>query len=147
MIWRSEIFGASEVSRSFIKRLLSRNDGAAAVEFAIALPTLMIAVIGIIEFGQAFWAQNALHYAVEQTARCMTLKGSNCNTTEAAQNYAAAASGYNFAPSVFTPQSGVACGTGVGNQVNATYPFQFNVYIYSYNLSLTAQSCFPSITN
>lgn len=136
------------MTRAFVKRLWKCKDGAAAVEFALTLPILIVVVLGVMQFGQAFWAQNALHYAVEQTARCMTYNTSSCNSTTATKNYASTISGYVFDPSVFSPTTSADCGTGAGNgnKVDATYPVQFDVFIYRFSMSLTANSCFPSIS-
>ena len=43
--------------------------GSAAVEFAFALPVLLLMIYGMIEFGLALWTQATLEYAVEQAAR------------------------------------------------------------------------------
>ena len=51
-------------------RLACRDrSGATAVEFAIILPVLVLTIMGILEFGNLFWHQVSLRYAVEQTAR------------------------------------------------------------------------------
>jgi hypothetical protein len=109
-----------------MKHLVRKNEGAAALEFALCMPALFIAILGVIEFG-----------------RCMTF-GSSCDATTAA-----AASGYHFDSSVFTLTPGADCGTGAGkgNLVNATFPFDFKILFYSYNLTLTAKACYPNITN
>jgi len=130
---------------SLIKKIFSRNDGVAAIEFVLCFPLMVVTIICVMEFGQAFWIQNALHYAVQQTARCITFT-SNCSSVSTAQNYAASASGFNFDPSVFTVNIGVTCGSATGNLVSAVYPFQFNVYLYSYSFSLGAQACVPNPT-
>jgi Flp pilus assembly protein TadG len=123
----------------FIARLRREERGAAAVEFAMTVPILLLAMLGIIEFGRVLWAQNALHYAVEDAARCASIDTTTCNSTSATQNFAATASGTTFAPSVFTVSS-----QPCGNQVSASYPFPFLTSLVSYNLTLSAQACFPS---
>jgi hypothetical protein len=139
-------------------RLLRNHEGAALLEFALAFPILMFTILGVIEFGRVLWTQNALHYAVEQAARCRTI--GSCTTDSLAQTYAAAetTSGISFPLSAFAVHSGVACGTGVGNQVIATYTFQFLTSLIGFgnvvstggssglsqSLTLTAQACFPT---
>ncbi len=45
------------------------EDGAAAVEFAIVLPVLLLIVFGIIDFGRAFWVKNNLVAAMREGGR------------------------------------------------------------------------------
>ena len=47
------------------------SDGGSAVEFALLIPFLLVLIIGIYEFGRAYWVQNTLQFAAEQTARCV----------------------------------------------------------------------------
>lgn len=49
-----------------------RQQGAAAVEFALVIIILILIVAGIIEFGRAFWHYNALVKAARDGARYMT---------------------------------------------------------------------------
>jgi hypothetical protein len=101
----------------------------------------------VIEFGRVMWTQNALHYAVEEAARCMTFDTTDCGSTTSIQNYAAAISGLTFANAntVFTPTSGVNCGNSItGNQVTASYPFPFLTSLISFNMTLAAQACYPT---
>jgi Flp pilus assembly protein TadG len=46
-----------------------RNQGNAAVEFALTLPIFIILVIGIIEFGWYFFVQHTLQYATREGMR------------------------------------------------------------------------------
>lgn len=125
--------------KDLFTRLLRERSGAVAVEFALTVPILLVALLGIIEFGRVLWAQNALHYAVEEAARCATIDLTTCGNTSETQTYASTASGYTFATSIFT----VTVAT-CGNQVSASYPFQFLTSLVSYNLTLTAQACYPT---
>lgn len=42
-----------------------------AVEFAITLPVLLLIIFGVMEFGRAYWIQNTLQFAAEQSGRCI----------------------------------------------------------------------------
>lgn len=55
------IFGKS----SFIRH----RRGTAAVEFGFTAPMVIIALVGCIELGRAFWIRTALQFAAEETAR------------------------------------------------------------------------------
>lgn len=48
---------------------LLREDGAAAIEFALVLPLLLILVFGIIDFGRLLYTANTLTSAVREGAR------------------------------------------------------------------------------
>lgn len=50
-------------------RLFHRNDGSQLVEFAVALPLLVVFVVGIFDFGQAFNIKLKLNGAVREGAR------------------------------------------------------------------------------
>jgi Flp pilus assembly protein TadG len=113
--------------------------GATAVEFAAIAPVLLVFLLGIIELGRALWTQNALHYAVEEAARCASINAVNCGTSSQIQAFAADSSGASFSSSVFT-----ATTASCGNQVTASYPMTLNIPFLSYSFTLTAQSCYPA---
>jgi Flp pilus assembly protein TadG len=127
------------------RRLLQETRAAAAVEFAFVLPVLLLAMLGVFEFGRALWYQNALNYAVEEAARCITIDTTVCSSSSATQSYAASRAGLDFSNSVFTVTT-----AGCGNKVSASYPFQTLILPVSgssstsYSFTLTAQSCFPT---
>jgi Flp pilus assembly protein TadG len=129
----------AKTPKELFMRVLREGDGVAAIEFALTVPVLLVALLGIIEFGRVLWAQNALHYAVEEAARCATIDLTTCGNTSETQTYASTASGYGFPTGAFTVTV-AAC----GNQVSASYPFQFLTSLVSYSLTLTAQACYPT---
>jgi Flp pilus assembly protein TadG len=119
--------------------LLSDRRGATAVEFALILPPFLLLLFGVVEFGRALWTQSALHFAVEEAARCATVDATNCATTTQVQKFAVSrAAGLGLANAVFSLTT-PAC----GNQVSASYPFPFVLANMFPNVTLTAQSCFP----
>jgi Flp pilus assembly protein TadG len=120
-------------------RVLYERGGAAAVEFAMTVPILLTIMLGIFEFGRMLWAQNALHYAVEQAARCRTIDVTTCDNVGDTQTYASTVSAYTFPTSAFSVTTPTC-----GNQVSASYAFQFVVSLFGTGPTLTAQSCFPN---
>lgn len=62
-----------------IKNRLTRGArserGAAAVEFALVLPILLLIVAGAVEFGRAFWFYDSLTKATRDSARYLTMAG------------------------------------------------------------------------
>jgi Flp pilus assembly protein TadG len=51
------------------RRLRNDCEGAAAMEFAIIFPILLLFLFGIFEFGRLFWIQSSLQFAAEQAGR------------------------------------------------------------------------------
>ncbi|MBI1867282.1 MAG: pilus assembly protein [Methylocystis sp.] len=124
---------------SFIRACRDQR-GATAVEFALTLPAFFMLLFGIAEGGLLVWTQLGMQHGAEMAARCATVNTTLCGSTSAIQTYAAAqAYGVNLAASIFTV-SAPAC----GNQVSASYPFQFlTSYWGTPTLTLSASACFP----
>jgi Flp pilus assembly protein TadG len=131
-----------------LRRLGASNDGASAVEFALVAPILLTLLFGIFEFGRVLWTQGILDYAVEQAARCASIDTTNCGSSGAIKSYASAlTTPLNLNTSVFTATT-AAC----GNQVTASYPFNFigtfaligGNALFPTSVTLTSSSCYPT---
>ena len=57
------------------RRNMRREDGAAAVEFAIIVSLLFVVVFGIMEYGVAFFTMQNLRSAVREGARVAAVRG------------------------------------------------------------------------
>ncbi|BCW79507.1 TadE/TadG family type IV pilus assembly protein [Arthrobacter sp. NicSoilC5] len=90
--------------------------GAAAVEFAILLPLLLMLVLGTIEFGRAYNAQITLTNAARDGVRVMAINNDAAAAKTAAQNAAASVS--STIPASDITLSTATCSTG--NQVTLT---------------------------
>jgi Flp pilus assembly protein TadG len=99
-----------------------RDRGAAAVEFALLLPVLLLLVCGIIDFGRALNAQITLTQAARVGARMAALSLPNVVSQTEAE---AAATGLSGTTATVT----VSCPSGSGPTSDATvkvsYPFTF----------------------
>lgn len=103
------------------RRMLGPRDrGAAAVEFAIMLPLLLLLVFGIIDFGRALNAQVTITQAAREGARLTALNEPNVT----ARTQAAATGLTGVGVTVVS-----ACPAGSGPTANAdvrvTYAFNF----------------------
>jgi len=125
--------------KALVRRALAERGGAAAVEFAMTVPILLTTMLGIVEFGRILWAQNALHYAVEQAARCASIDLTTCDNANDTKTYASTVSAFTFPTSAFTVST-----PSCGNQVSASYSFQFMTSLFGSGPTLTAQACFPA---
>jgi Flp pilus assembly protein TadG len=103
----------------------SRDRGAAAVEFAVLLPVLLLLVFGLIDFGRALNAQITLTQAAREGARLAALGQPNVvSRTQAA------------APGVSPVAVSVtACPVGAGSGVNAVVQVS---YTYSFITPVSA---------
>jgi Flp pilus assembly protein TadG len=98
--------------------------GAAAVEFALLLPLLLLLLFGIIDFGRALNAQITLTQAAREGARLAALG----NTTDVVDSGTiAAATNLNLADSNVTISSPCPAGFAPGSNaiVTVTYSFSF----------------------
>jgi Flp pilus assembly protein TadG len=100
-----------------IRALLRDRRGGVAVEIALLLPTLMLALLGTMEFGRMAWTQAALTYAVQETARCASVRPTLCGTAALAQTFAAQrVAALGIQASAFTVTN-PACGWQVRGEV------------------------------
>ena len=73
---------------SFLKPLRCDQRGAAAIEFAIAVPILVLFIYGIFQVGLLFQANAGMQHALGEGARLATLctpSGTACNTASDSQ--------------------------------------------------------------
>ena len=121
-----------------VAALLRDDAGNLAVEFGMLAPVFLLFLFGIMEGGRLLWTVNALHYSVQEAARCASINTVACGTSDQIKAYAAGRSGAQFASSVFTAST-VAC----GRLVSASYTMPLNIPFMSHSISLSAQSCYP----
>jgi len=115
-----------------------------AVEFALAAPALFLFMFGIIEVGYALWMQNALDYSVVATARCASLRGSDCTGSPSkVKSYAVDASGASLPLTAFGYNSGAACGC----QVSGNHTIPLNIPWTTLSVNLSSQACFKPPPN
>jgi len=123
-------------------KMLRDQSGTSALEFGLTAPVFFLFIFGVIEVGLLFWTQIGLQHGAEMAARCASINAALCpnSNPNAITGYATQqALGLSLPASTFT-YSTPAC----GNQVNASYSFQFPGIIPLDPLTLTAQACFPT---
>ena len=100
-----------------MNRWLSER-GAAAVEFALILPILLLLVLGTIEFGRAYNVQISLTHAARETARTMAITGAWTNAVTKGK-----ASAPSLVPADMTfSASPASCTPGTMVEVTIKYP-------------------------
>jgi Flp pilus assembly protein TadG len=138
------IAGRGWTVRSLARSLIRQRAGGALLEFAVVLPVFVMLLFGIFEFGRMLWIQNALHYSVQQAARCAAIDTNNCGSTSAIQSFAASLAGAGIPASAFTVSLSTSCGAVTGDKVSALYSMSLQIPFLSLNPTLSAQSCFPT---
>lgn len=96
--------------------------GAAAVEFALVLPVLLLMLFGIIDFGRLYNAQITLTQASREGARLAALGTSSANV---AIRTKAAATGLDPIKVTVTVTTACAAASTGDGKVRSTYPFTF----------------------
>jgi Flp pilus assembly pilin Flp len=121
-----------------LKSLGRDQRGTTAVEFAIIAPVLILLLIGTIAVCLALYLVGSLHFAVEDGARCASVKTTICS--DAATTVAYTRSRY-FGPDVspiFTYAT-AACGNSVSASVNYSMDVGFRTFV----VPISATACFP----
>jgi Flp pilus assembly pilin Flp len=126
------------MERNFLKRILTDQRGTTAVEFAIVGPVFMLMLIGTFAVCTGLFLVGSLHYAVEEGARCASVKTTICSDSATTVAYTQSHYlGPNLSP-VFS-YSKAAC----GNSVSATISFALDTGLKTYTVPLSATACFP----
>lgn len=103
----------------FGARLLGER-GAAAVEFALVVPLLVLVLLGIVEFSRAFQVQATLAAAAREGARVMVLTNDETRATGAVRG---AASSLDLGPGQITVAPDTCSGTDVTETITVTVRF------------------------
>jgi Flp pilus assembly protein TadG len=122
----------------------SHRRGAAAIEYALILPVMLLFVLGIMDAGRLLWTYTTLYRAAEAAARCAAINTTDCGTAAQIQSHAVAeAWGLTVSPSAFTVTT-PSCGV----QVRAAYDFTFiipglDIVVPLGTITLNATACYP----
>ena len=131
----------------FIRNRISREEGVAAVEFAIILPVLCLILFGVLEFGRV-WSQYQLFQgAAREGARCAAVKATDFSECEIQPAIDNAASPYETAATADVQILGGGAGGGPDGcadedhgkdvQVSWDQPLQINIPFWS-NVTVTS---------
>ena len=114
------------------------NRGSSAVEFAFVGPVFLMLVIGMMYGCMLLYSMASLHYAVEEGARCASIKTTVCTDSASTITYTQAAYRGLAAVPTFT-YSTPACGHAVTGSAN----FGFKTGLAAWTVPLSATACHP----
>ena len=117
----------------------SDERGAAAVEFALVSPIFILLTIGIMCLCMALWAVGSLHYAVEDGARCASVRTTVCKDQATTISYTQSRYfGPSNSPSFTMPTP--PCG---GFAVTGTANYVIDLGLTQVTVPISATACFP----
>jgi Flp pilus assembly protein TadG len=119
------------------QKLVYKEDGTTAVEFAIVSPVFIALVVGILYTCLCLFLVGSLHYAVEEGARCASVRTKICKDATTTVTYA---QNRYFGPGspTFTYATS-AC----GNSVSASINYVAQLGLTQFSIPISATACFP----
>lgn len=108
----------------FPQTLRRDRRGSAAVEFGFTAPLVILALVGCIETGRAFWIRAALQYAAEETVRYAMVNADADDATLTAMAQDKLFGGMEAEDATFTVNRETLNGTDFVS-VRGEYPFSF----------------------
>ena len=121
-----------------MRRGLGDDTGAAAVEFALVLPAFLALTIGTIYVSILMLSVADLQSAVEEAARCASVRTAVCTDQGTVAAYAVSRYGGPGIDPVFTYAL-----ADCGHQVTATATFQLVTGMPAASVPITVTACHP----
>ena len=124
---------------NLLESLRRDQQGTTAVEFGIVAPVFIALLVGTIGLCVALFLIGSLHFAVEDGARCASVKTTIC--VDGPTTIAYTQSRY-LGPSGVTPTFTYAA-AACGNSVSASITYSVNVLFKTLVIPISATACFP----
>jgi TadE-like protein len=113
--------------------------GTTAIEFAFVGPVFILLVIGILYLCMCLSVVGSMHYAVEEGARCASVRKLVCNDEDTTIAYTKA---HYFGPGgvpTFAYDPAAVC----GHSVTASISYVVDMGLKKITVPITAAACFP----
>lgn len=112
-------------------RVIQREKGVAAIEFAIILPLLLLILIGMVVYGQLMWNYDALSKATRDAARFLSsepsINATQISTARSMVDNAAKSAGINI-PDLANDVA-ISCGGGCSTPTNVTVRIDYDMVV------------------
>jgi Flp pilus assembly protein TadG len=125
--------------RIFHRHLWNNQRGATAVEFAIVGPVFILLLIGILYLCMCLFVAGSMHYAVEEGARCASVRTTVCSDETTTVAYTQSHYYGPSSPTTFTYDPAATCGHSVSGSINYLVDLGLKQII----VPITAAACFP----
>jgi Flp pilus assembly protein TadG len=135
-----------------MKRIAHNEAGAAALEFALVAPLLLLFLFGILETSRAVWARQVMQRATHSTVRCVSIGMTECTTEAGIRSYFLAQARTSSIPAAsitVTSAKDVPCeGMERQNSVTITAPYTTPVAAFLPKLAgeISSTACFPDVS-
>ncbi len=143
--------------------MITEDDAATAVEFALVVPMFLMLVFGTIEFGRLLWTEQALQETAIAAARCVAIAQGTNPSGSCASGGAYSSTSYNtYVLNVAAgwglslpnpppaPSTSANCGGSSGGFSQVTLTSTFNsvapelVHLNALGVTLTGSACYPN---
>src|SRR5215510_8537368 len=121
------------------RKIRTNESGTTAIEFALVGPVFIFLVIGIAFLCMAMAVAGSMHYAVEEGARCASVRKMVCSDIDTTIAYAKA---HYFGPGgvpTFAYDPAAVC----GHSVTASITYVVDMGLKKVSVPITAAACFP----
>jgi Flp pilus assembly pilin Flp len=115
------------------------ESGTTAIEFALVSPIFIFVVVGIAFLCMAMAVAGSMHYAVEEGARCASVRKMVCTDEDTTIAYTKA---HYFGPGgvpTFAYDPAAAC----GHSVTASISYVVDMGLKKVSVPISAAACFP----
>ena len=127
---------------NLLKSLRRDQQGTTAVEFGIIAPVFIALLVGTMGLCVALFLIGSLHFAVEDGARCASVKAPVRSTESPMHLTQAYTQSRYLGPSGVTPTFTYAA-AACGNSVSASITYSVNVLFRTLVIPISATACFP----
>jgi Flp pilus assembly protein TadG len=137
--YQNRAYEVGLIVKNILNSAWGNDRGTTAVEFAIVAPVFIALLVGTFGLCLALFLAGSLHYAVEEGARCASVKTLVCSNPATTIAYT---QNHYFGPSAsptFT-YAAAAC----GNSVSASINYSVNLGFGNLTIPINATACFPS---
>ena len=125
--------------RQLWRKIRTNESGTTAIEFALVAPVFIFLVIGIAFLCMAMAVAGSMHYAVEEGARCASVRKMVCSDEDTTITYTKA---HYFGPGgvpTFAYNPAAAC----GHSVTASISYVVDMGLKTVTVPISAAACFP----
>jgi Flp pilus assembly protein TadG len=125
--------------RTLHKNIGADERGTSAIEFAIVGPVFIMLLIGIFYLCMGLAVAGSLHYAVEEGARCASVRTNVCSDNDTTIAYTKQHYFGPSSPPTFIYDAGAVC----GHSVTASISYVVDLGVKRITVPITAAACFP----